>query len=142
MKNNRQILTSVLKTAQMGQTGIRSLLDVNMGSGLRRELKSQLQEYQAIETQAQQLAASRGWKLKPLDPAMGYMAGRMTRLKLMGSKSDSRLADMMIQGNTQGMIKSIRDLHQYAGCDTTVTALSRKLLEQETENIRTMQSFL
>ena len=142
MRNNKQILTSVLKTAQMGQTGIRSLLDVSMGSGLHRELKSQLREYQSIETQAQALAEARGWQLRSLDPAMAYLAGRMTRMKLLGNASDSRIADMMIQGNTQGMIKSLRDIHQYSGSDSPVTGLSQKLLDCETANIRQMQPYL
>ena len=142
MYNNKQILTSILKTAQMGQTGIRSLLDVKMDSGLRRELRSQLQEYAAIETQAQSLAAHRGWQLRSLDPAMEFLAGRMTRMKLTGNKTDSRIADMMIQGNTQGMIKSLRDIHRYSGSDKQVTTLSQKLLTCETANIRQMQPYL
>ena len=142
MKNNRQLLSSVLKISQMGQTGIECVMDVSMGSALRRELKSQLQEYEDIEHQAQSIARNRGWKLKPLDPALGYLAGRMTRLKLTGNHSESRIADMMIQGNTQGMIKSLRDIHQYHGSDSTVTVLSQKLLDTEKANIKTMQSFL
>ena len=142
MKNNRQLLSSVLKISQMGQTGIECVMDVSMGSELRRELKSQLQEYEDIEHQAQSIARNRGWKLKPLDPALGYLAGRMTRLKLTGNHSESRIADMMIQGNTQGMIKSLRDIHQYHGSDSTVTVLSQKLLDTEKANIKTMQSFL
>lgn len=142
MRNNKEILTSILKTAQMGQTGIRSLLDVNMGSELHRELKSQLREYQAIEAQAQAIADQRGWKLKDLDPAMEYLAGRMTRMKLGRRKSDSRIADMTIQGNTQGMIKSLRDMHQYTGSDCRISTLSQKLLDCETVNIRQMQPFL
>ena len=142
MKNNRQILTSILKTAQMGQTGIRSVLDVSMSSGIHRELKSQLREYKAIEDQAHSIASERGWKLRDLDPAMGYLAGRMSRMKLVGNPSDSRIADMMIQGNTQGMIKSLRDIHRYSGSDGPVAALSQKLLDCEMANVRQMQPYL
>ena len=42
MKNSREILTSVLKTTQMGQIGIRSVLDTSMRPGLRKALESQL----------------------------------------------------------------------------------------------------
>lgn len=142
MKNNKQILTSILKTSQMGQTGIRSVLDVNMSSGIHKALKSQLREYELMEAEAQSLADSRGWKLKSLDPAAAYLAGRMTRMKLSGNKSESRIADMMIQGNTQGMIKSLQDMHQYTGSDRAVSNLSQKLLDFETANIRQMQNFL
>ena len=39
MKNSQQILSSVLKTAQMGQVGIRSVLDTLMRPGLRKALE-------------------------------------------------------------------------------------------------------
>ena len=142
MLNNKEILTSILKTSQMGQTGIRSLLNVKMDASLRRDLRSQLQEYASIESQAQSIAARRGWHPRSLDPAMEFLAGRMTRMKLTGNKTDSRIADMMIQGNTQGMVKSLRDIHRYAGSDQQVCNLSQKLLNCETANIRQMQDYL
>ena len=52
MKNSQQILSSVLKTAQMGQVGIRSVLDTRMRPGLRKALEQQLREYDQIETEA------------------------------------------------------------------------------------------
>ena len=142
MLTNKEILTSILKTSQMGKTGIRSLLNVKMDTALRRDLRSQLQEYAVIESQAQSIAARRGWHLRSLDPAMEFLAGRMTRMKLTGNKTDTRIADMMIQGNTQGMIKSLRDIHRYAGSDQQVCSLAQKLLNFETANIRQMQDYL
>ena len=42
MKNSKEMLSSLLKTTQMGQIGIRSVLDTNMRPGLRKALESQL----------------------------------------------------------------------------------------------------
>ena len=70
------------------------------------------------------------------------MADMMTRMKLRFGNSDSKIADMMIQGNTQGMIKGLKNQHQWVGQDNSVIALSQKLLDCETANIRQMQSFL
>ena len=44
MKTSKEVLTSILKTTQMGQTGIRSVLDRAMGSDMRQALNSQLRE--------------------------------------------------------------------------------------------------
>lgn len=63
MKNSREILTSVLKTTQMGQIGIRSVLDTSMRPGLRKALESQLREYDSIETEAHSIATQRGWDM-------------------------------------------------------------------------------
>ena len=142
MKNSQQILSSVLKTAQMGQVGIRSVLDTRMRPGLRRALEQQLREYDQIETEAHTLAAQRGWELKDLDPAVRMMSNMVTRMKLSAGGTESKIADMMIQGNTKGMIKGLRNMHQFPREDSRITALSQKLLDTETANIRQMQAFL
>lgn len=142
MKNNKEILSSVLKTTQMGQVGIRSVLDTSMRPGLRKALESQLQEYDSIETEAHSLASQRGWELSELDPAVRFMTDMMTRMKLNGRNTDSKIADMMIQGNTRGMIKGLKNLHQFGGQDDQIHILSQKLLDCETANIRQMQGFL
>ena len=142
MKNSKEILSSVLKTTQMGQLGIRSVLDTSMRPGLRKALESQLREYDAIESEAHAIASQRGWEVEELDPALRFMTDAMTRMKLSRGNCDSRIADMMIQGNTKGMIKGLKNLHQFPQPDEKIRTLSQKLLDCETANIRQMQSFL
>ena len=142
MKNSKEILTSILKTTQMGQIGIRSVLDTSMRPGLRKALESQLREYDSIETEAHALASQRGWDMDDLDPAIRMMSNMMTRMKLRGKNTDSKIADLMIQGNTKGMIKSLKDIHQYPETDDRISTLSQKLLDCEKANIRQMQTFL
>ena len=142
MKNNKEILSSILKTTQMGQVGIRSVLDTSMLPGLRSALESQLHEYDSIESEAHRIASQRGWEIKDQDPAVRFFADRMTRMRLNGKNTDSKIAGMMIQGNTRGMIKGIKNAHQYPAEDLQVNILSQKLLDCETANIRQMQGFL
>ena len=126
----------------MGQIGIRSVLDTSMRPGLRKALESQLKEYDDIESEAHSIASQRGWELDELDPAIRLMSNMMTRMKLRGKNTDSKIADLMIQGNTKGMIKSLKDIHQYPETDDRISTLSQKLLDCENANIRQMQGFL
>ena len=142
MKNSKEILSSVVKTAQMGQVGIRSVLDTSMRPSLRKALESQLREYDSIETEAHTIASQRGWELEELDPGARMMTDMMTRMKLHGRNTDSKIADMMIQGNTKGMVKGLKNLHQFPSSDSQVQMVSQKLLDCETANIRQMQGFL
>ena len=142
MKTSKEILSSVLKTTQMGQVGIRSVLDASMRPGLRKALESQLQEYDSIETEAHAIAFQRGWEVKELDPGVRFFSDMMTRMKLNRRNTDSKIADMMIQGNTKGMIKGLKNIHQFPDQDDQVSTLSQKLLDCETSNIRQMQTFL
>lgn len=142
MKTSKDVLSSVLKTTQMGQVGIRSVLDTSMDANLRTALKDQLKEYDAIETEAHTLAAQRGWEVPELEPAIRFMTDRVTRFQLTGRNNESKIAGMMIQGNTRGMIKGLKNLHQLSVLDGSIHILSQKLLDCEQANIRQMQEFL
>lgn len=142
MKNSKDLLTSVLKTTQMGQVSIRSVLDLSIRPGLRKALESQLREYDAIESEAHAIASQRGWELRELDPAVRFLSDAMTRMKVTRGNCDSKIADMMIQGNTKGMINGLKNLHQFPKLDNQISMISQKLLDCETANIRQMQTFL
>jgi len=142
MKDSKDILSSLLKTTQMGQVGIRSVEKAANGAKLKKALKSQLQEYNHIEQEAYRLAEERGWVQNELNPAARTMADMAARSKLMYNKNDSRIAEMMVQGNTRGVIKSLKNLHRYHQNDGSVTALANKLLECENNNIAQMENFL
>ena len=142
MKDSKELLSSILKTTQMGQVGIRSVLHTTMRPTLRKALESQLQEYDSIESEAHCIASSRGWQVPELAPMAKTMANMMTQMKLTGGNTDSKIAGMMIQGNTKGMIKGLKNLHQFNKQDHLVSSLSQKLLDCENANIRQMQGFL
>lgn len=142
MKGSKDLLSSILKTTQMGQVGIRSVLNSPLRASMQSALRSQLQEYDAIEREAHALAASRGWELEELDPAVKGMANMMTRVRLSHGDINSKTAAMMIQGNTRGMIKGLKNLHQFNHSDERIAVLSQKLLDCEKANIRQMQGFV
>jgi len=142
MKDSKDILSSLLKTTQMGQVGIRSVEKAANSAQLKKALKSQLQEYNDIEKETYALAKQRGWELKELNPMARTMADTASRGKLMYGKNDSKIAAMMVQGNTRGVIKSLKNLHRYHQNDGQVTAMAQKLLDCENNNIKQMEGFL
>ena len=142
MKSNKEVLSSLLKTTQMGQIGIRSVLEAEMKPELRRAMESQLQEYDAIESQAHSIAAERNWVLPELNPSIRFMTDRMTKMKLSYGEVNSKIAEMMIRGNTSGVIKGLKNLHQMEQQDDSVSALSLKLLDTESANVDQMKQFL
>jgi hypothetical protein len=142
MKESKDLLESILKTTQMGQIGIRSALDTSAGPELCKAMESQLKEYDAIETQAQELAKAKDWKLKEIDPAIRAMATMSVKMRLAFGNVNSNLAAMMIQGNTRGTIVVLKDLHQTRQPDAQVSSLTQKLLDTEKSNIQQMQGFL
>jgi hypothetical protein len=142
MKTNKDILSSVLKTAQMGQTGIRAVEKYAEDPELRQALDSQLREYNSIEQAAYGIAAHRGWVLPELGIGAKAMSHMMSRMQLMGKDPDSKIAALMVNGNTRGVIKGLKNDHRYENRDGRIEALSRRLLDKEYENIKQMEQFL
>ena len=142
MKGSKDILSSILKTTQMGQIGIRSILNEPLQPSLRTELKSQLQEYDAIEQEAHGIAKARDWELKELNPAIKSMTNMMTRTRLSFGELDSKAAAMMIQGNTRGIINGFKNLNQFPPSDHQVSTLAQRLIDIEETNNRQLQGFL
>ena len=142
MKGSKDLLSSILKTTQMGQIGIRCILKTPVKAALRSELNSQLREYDSIEREAHALSSSRGWTLEELDPSIKIMSRLMTKSMLSFGDLDSKAAAMTINGNTRGMIKSLKNLHQFNHSDERVATLAQKLLDCETANIKQLQGFL
>lgn len=142
MKSNRDLLSSALKTTQMGQTGIRCVQKLPLRSDLQEALQSQLREYDKIEKEALALGVERGWELDDLHPVVKSMAKATTRTKLAYGNMSSKTAAMMIQGNTRGMIKGLRNLHACNQPDEEVQSLCETLLHCEKGNIQQMQGFL
>jgi len=142
MKGSKDILSSILKTTQMGQIGIRSVLNEPLQPSLRTELRNELREYDAIEKEAHGIARERGWELKELNPAIKGMTNMMTHTRLSYGELDSKAAAMMIRGNTRGIIKGFKNLNQFPPSDQQVNALAQRLIDIEETNNHQLQGFL
>ena len=61
MKNSKDLLGSVVKTAQMGKTGLECVLQAPLRPSLRENLEQQAAVYEQIAQEALSLAAGRNW---------------------------------------------------------------------------------
>lgn len=142
MKESKKMLKSILNSTQMGQIGIRSVMNRRISPPLQKALESQLREYDALEREAVSIASSRGWELQDIDPVVKVMSAAMSKAKLSYGDTNSKIAAMMIEGNTRGMILGLRDQHNFTHQDSQIQTLSQKLIDCERANILQMQGFL
>ena len=142
MNSGQEMLTSLLHTVQMGQSGIRVVQPKAVRTDLKQELSEQLKEYDAIEKEALCLAEARGWELSNINPMITQMSRMMARIQLMMGDTDSKIAGMLIQGNTRGIIFGVKHLNRDNQTDEQITQLAQRLLNRENINIQKSQSFL
>lgn len=140
--NSKQMLTSVLHTVQMGQSGIKSVENMAIRPALKQQLHQQKTEYDAMEAAARQLARQRHWELKDISPSILKMSDVMAKMRLLGGERDSKIAGMLIQGNTRGMILGMKNLRRGQKADEDVRELTRQLVAQEKISIKNSQQYL
>ena len=120
-----ELLQYVHETASMGVLGLRDLLPQVESAKMKQSLHTQIHEYQDIASDSAKLLQSKG--SEPKDPGlMARLSSQaMATMKTLADSSDSKLAEMVIQGN-----------------DPKIRALAEKLLATEQANVSQMQPFL
>ena len=136
------MLNQIRKSTDMGVVGIEAVEDKADQPLLRDVLSQQKQEYHELYNRADCLLLAKGGQRQKIS-SFGKRAARMASdMKLMMGRSDSKIAEMMVEGNTKGMIKSYQNIHALEQTDPETLALSRKLLDTELHNIEQMKKFL
>ena len=142
MINSQRVLNDIIKTSQMGINGINVVMPKTRQPALRQALKVQRREYSDIEQQAKLLAQRKGYKIDQIKPINRKMGAMMSKTQLLIGEPDSKIAGMMIQGNTRGMILSLKNMRRCNQPDGQVAQLAQKLLDTENNHILSMQGFV
>jgi len=97
-----ELLQYVHETASMGVLGLRDLLPQVESAKMKQSLHTQIHEYQDIASDSAKLLQSKG--SEPKDPGlMARLSSQaMATMKTLADSSDSKLAEMVIQGNNMG----------------------------------------
>lgn len=142
MLNETQLLNHIYQTAEMGREGIQSVLKYTEEPRLVQALNSQLSEYQQLQNSAGAMLHARGEPPRGLGPMAKISSEAMSTVKAMADPSATKIAEMMIQGSTMGVTKSLRTIRDCELKDDSVRRLADKLLKTEQANIEEMKQFL
>lgn len=142
MIDEQTMLLDILRSAQMGQKGITAVIDKAAQPELRMALKTQRKEYAYLEKEALRLAQNKEYRIQQAAPLTYSLTAAMSRGQLLTGDIDSKIAGMMIQGNTRGAIKSLKNLHAGKGVSGAVRELADRMLETEMRNIKQMEDYL
>ena len=137
-----ELLHFVHKTAEMGIEGLKDVEGRIQGGELRDAVGRQVAEYRKISNAAGDLLRSKGED--PKDPGLMARVSSefMSVMQTAVDSSDSKIAEMVIQGNNMGITKGLKHLHDHEGDDSKVRGLAEKLLKTEQDNVEQMKPFL
>lgn len=143
MQNDISMLNSIRRTTQMGCYGIQTALEESQDHEIQAALHSQLQEYENIYGEADRLLREREGRAKNVNPLARYGSMMSSKMKIRTSGDPTaKIAELMLQGNTRGMIKSMHNIRTMGLLDPKVSGLSNRLLQTEQANIDQMKQYL
>lgn len=137
-----QMLNHIYQNTQMGRESILSVLRHAERPDFYQALQQQLAEYNKIYHRAEELLQIHGRQPEPISPLLKLNAQLTGAIKSGVNDAPAHIAEMMIQGTTKGLTKSIRQLNDFRSSDPEVRALAEKLLATEKSNIEQMKGFL
>lgn len=142
MNNEECLLNDIYQNARMGMQSIPQLMEETTDDSFKNSLREQQSEFQKIAASAEGMMTEKEVKPKEISAMSKFSAYMMTEMKTMTDKSTSKMAEMMIQGNTMGMTKIIRNMREHQEADATASSLAKKLLKTTENNIKSMKDYL
>lgn len=137
-----EILKEVNKNSKIGIDGINFILEKAIDNDFKNMLYSQKDEYQNIYDRSKNLLLQNNEYLEntqTLQKAMSWMGIQMSTLT---NTTDSKLAEILIQGNDMGIIKGTKLLNSLPFKTNGIRNLLNDFVELQQENIEELKKYL
>jgi hypothetical protein len=143
MDSNSELLTYIHQNAEMGKDTISHLIGVTKDPDFQTLLKSQYNEYNAINNISEKKLHTRTVSAKDISPLTKAAAYLSINLNTLANKSPSHISEMIIRGSTMGVIDITKKINEYSKtADKDVLELAGNLLTFEQRNIEECKKYL
>ncbi|MGN1012236.1 MAG: hypothetical protein ACI4ON_00175 [Clostridia bacterium] len=137
-----EILKEINKNSKIGIDGINFILEKAIDNDFKNMLYSQKDEYQNIYDRSKNLLLQNNEYLEntqTLQKAMSWIGIQMSTLT---NATDSKLAEILIQGNDMGIIKGTKLLNSLPFKTNGIRNLLNDFVELQQENIEELKKYL
>jgi len=142
VKSDSEILAEIYRNCQLALESISDILPEIEDEGIKAEILRQHEEYEKICGRAACLARDKALELKEPNPMKKAMMWGSIKMNTLTDNSRAPIAEMMIQGTTMGIVKTIRHLNDYQGQDGDARRLGERLLDMQERNVERMKAYL
>ena len=142
MDNNRYILNELNKGIKMGMDSISNVSEKVQDDRFKQDLKYQYDEYNKILNEVNNELTNYDdfpKELNPMQKAMGWMG---VELNTISDKSNSKIAEMMIQGTNMGIIEGVKLLNQNPEADTEVKNVLNEFIRFQENTVEQLKKYL
>jgi hypothetical protein len=137
-----EILKEVNKNSKVGIDGINMILEKAQNDDFKNMLYSQKNEYQNIYDRSKNLLIQKenfDEESLPLQKAMSWIGIQMSTLT---NSTDSKLAEILIQGNDMGVIKGTKLLNTISAFELNIKEILNDFVTLQQRNIDELKAYL
>ena len=142
MEQPQYILNQVNQGIKMGMDSISNVSEKVQDSKLKDELLFQYDKYNEILNEVNDELTNYDdfpKELNPMQKAMGWMGVEMNTLT---DKSNSKIAELMIQGTNMGIIEGVKLLNHNPDTEQHIKDILNKFIDFQQNNVEQLKKYL
>ena len=136
------LYNEIYKNAAMGAGTVTHLLEGKRSGAMEESLIKQKAEYNAICRLAEQSQSARGERVKGLSAVEKMRTDVGVTMNTLFDRSDSRVAKLLMNGSTMGVINAEQSISKYPDADEHARELMKRLSRFEEATLAQMKPFL
>ena len=142
MDNNRYILNELNKGIKMGMDSIYNVSEKVQDDRFKQDLKYQYDEYNKILNEVNDELTKFDDFPKEINPMQKAMSWMGVEMNTMMDKSNSKIAELMIQGTNMGIIEGVKLLNQNPDADEEVKNVLNKFIKFQENTVEQLKKYL
>lgn len=142
MDDSHKLLFSVADAANIGKDSVEMLMGKTEDEKMIRELKQLSEHYEQTRTQVETRLRETGGKIRDRNvmAKMGVWMG--VQMDTLTDRSNSHLADMLIQGTTMGILDVTKTQSACPNADGESAGIAAHFLQCEQQSIDALKQYL
>ena len=137
-----EILKEINKDAKMGMDSLTMVTKKVQDEKFKKLLNNQHDEYQNIFDRTQELLVQENKNIQDVPTMQKVMAWTGIQMNTMNDKSNSKLSELLIQGNDMGVIKGTKLLNESNFTTPEIENLLSDFVRLQEKNIDDLKKFL
>lgn len=140
--NEIDILKEINKNAKTGIDGLNYTLEKVQDNNLKDLLYNERNEYENIYDRSKELLLEKNEKTEDTKTFQKVMSWMGIELNTLTDKSNSQIAEILIQGNDMGVIKGTKLLNNMDFEDTKIQNILKDFVRLQQKNINSLKKYL
>lgn len=140
--NDIEILREINQNSKMGMDSLTTILKKVTDEDFKDLLNTQHNEYQNIYDRTQELLIKNNAEMKDTPSMQKAMSWMGIQLNTANDSSNSKLSELIIQGNDMGVIKGTKLLNNYSFMNKEIKNILSDFVRLQEKNIDDLKQYL